>query len=157
MNIVLFGAAYRYLLKFAVLSALSLISDTLPAAGVQVFRCSDGSGGVEFRQTRCPSGDEVALQVRNPLMGWVRLVAGGHPATPVEPEAPKIDEGLEPGGAGSAEKKPDQQACWKASTRLARTERQLRKGYKASKSDRLHQQRREQEAFLRRFCPKSRL
>jgi len=41
-------------------------------AATQVFRCVDEAGKVEFRQGHCPAGEEQALSIESPRVGWIR-------------------------------------------------------------------------------------
>lgn len=129
--------------------AVLLMALAVPAAGIAaVYRCPDGSGGVVFQQVPCVQGEEVELDVRTTK--WV-----------ASPKRPLPDRRRSSGSRSNdqaalarvadAERK-QKQACWKANQRIERIEAELRRGYKPARGERLRQQRREQEDYLREFC-----
>lgn len=112
-----------------------------------VFRCVDAAGQIEFRQTQCDAGGGQRLQVETPKIGWLKSKALPT-APPLEAEQEILDEASVDSPVGQV----DEQRCWQAQQRLQRIQWQLRKGYQRAQGERLRRQRREQQAFLGRFC-----
>lgn len=136
---------------FHLLFFLPLLSSAAgpPGLAVRVYRCQAADGRIEFRQSRCHTGEEVVLQVRNHTSGWVRplLSPRSHPARPGPGEDPPADgDGHAAPGAVAVRR------CRQASRRLERIRRRLRGGYRAGESGPLHRQQREQAGLIRRYC-----
>lgn len=112
-----------------------------------VYRCSESDGGVLYQQVPCVGGSEVNLETRT--TEWVT--------------APTIRRDRRSGSSGKRDRQAalsraaraearQEKACWRAEQRIDRIEWTLRKGYKPARGERLRQQRREKQAYLRKFC-----
>jgi hypothetical protein len=133
-----------------VLSALLLLGPAAQApAQTTVYRCTSGSGEVEFRQTPCPASaaqEEVTIEDRR--TGWV-------PPRPAPEAAPRRETrgGGEAAGAGreAAEGKRAER-CWKKRRQLEEVSWQLRRGYRAGAGVKLRRRRDDYQAYIDRFC-----
>lgn len=119
-----------------------LMGQPLFAQGVNLYRC-EANGVPEFRQTPCLDGRERRQQVIE--------ASGG--MTPSEPavrlkRAPQKTTRTSRRSAETSNKK----GCWNKRQQLEQVERKLRRGYKASEYQRLHDRQREYEDYLRQFC-----
>ncbi len=126
-----------------------LVGLVVPGAGnAAVYRCPDESGGVVFQQEPCPQGEEVELDIRTTK--WVASPKSAFPDRRRRSVSRSSDQAALSRAAKAQRKQ--QQACWKARQRIERIESELRRGYKPARGERLRQQRREQEDYLRAFC-----
>jgi hypothetical protein len=121
-------------------------------AGVRVYRCTNGAGEIELRQTYCPSGEQEQLQVETPNTGWVRPKRPDNGRRKGKKSGASRSRKTESGASGDTPDQARRLSCWKAEKKLERVQRQLRQGYRAARGEKLRQQRREQEQFLRSFC-----
>jgi hypothetical protein len=121
-----------------------------PLVGVAaVYRCPDVGGAVLFQQLPCSEGSEVRLDVGT--TEWVNTTAKPSARSKKSKSKKKSDTAATQRKLAQANKKQEQ-ACWKARQRIEKIEWDLRKGYKPSRGERLRQQRRQQEDYLRQFC-----
>lgn len=135
--------------SFRILScaATLLLCAAQGAVAGSIFRCVDASGHTEFRQTQCDAGSGQRLRLRVPKIGWLKPKTGGvaGPRTVEQETAEEASVDASPGPA-------EERRCWQAQQRLEGIQWQLRKGYKRAQGERLRQQRRQQQAFVSRFC-----
>ncbi|MCW8921170.1 MAG: DUF4124 domain-containing protein [Sedimenticola sp.] len=110
-----------------------------------VYRCPDASGAVLFQQMPCAEGVELELDVR--ATEWITTPES-------KPDKRKTQARKRPRQKSqlARESARQEKACWKARQRIEKIEWALRKGYKPARGERLRQQRREQQDYLRQFC-----
>lgn len=132
----------RSCLRLHLLFCCLLAAQPLSAEGVSLYRC-EINGVPEFRQTPCLEGRE----------GRVQVIEASGGMTPSEPALRLKQKPKKPARVSrkSAETSNDR-GCWKKRRQLERVERKLRRGYKASEYQSLHDRQREYEDYLRRFC-----
>lgn len=118
------------------------------AGSAAVYRCRDSDGGVLYQRAPCAGGSEVELDTRT--TEWVAAPTIRHGGRP-DRSATRDRQAAALSRAAQA-KARQEKACWRAEQRIDRIDRTLRKGYKPARGERLRQQRREQQAYLRRFC-----
>jgi hypothetical protein len=122
----------------------------IPLAGTSaVYRCPDAEGAVLFQQLPCSEGSEIKLDVNT--TEWANAPGSSSPHSKKSKSKKKSDTAATQRKLAQAHKKQEQ-ACWKARQRIEKIEWDLRKGYKPSRGERLRQQRRQQEDYLRQFC-----
>ncbi|TVO72394.1 DUF4124 domain-containing protein [Sedimenticola selenatireducens] len=142
-------AGYYLKRTIAHLITLSLLT-LFPLAGTSaVYRCPDAEGAVLFQQLPCSEGSEIKLDIG--ATEWVNAPASSSPRSKKSKSKKKRDTATTQRKLAQAHKKQEQ-ACWKARQRIEKIEWDLRKGYKPSRGERLRQQRRQQEDYLRQFC-----
>jgi len=118
-------------------------------AATRVFRCVDEAGKVEFRQGRCPAGEEQALSIESPRVGWIKPPSGAvsdknrkaKPAGPAGIQDPQ-----------STGETAGRRRCWEGRQQLKRIQWRRRKGYDLAEGEEMRQERRQEEAFQREFC-----
>lgn len=133
----------------ALLVALAAAAPQTPAQ-TTVYRCTDPSGGIELRQTRCTSATrEQKLTVEDRRTGWV-------PPQPTDSPAPKKSER----SRRKSQESPDEskldpkqtERCWKKGKQLEEVNWKLRHGYESSEGVKLRRRRTEYEEYRRRYC-----
>lgn len=137
--------AFRYLACGAAVLMLGAAQDT---DADSVFRCVDANGHTEFRQTQCETGSGRRLQVEVPRIGWLKPKTKRAPAPRSSAEQAAEQETAD----GSLPVAGGERRCWQAEQRLEAIQWRLRKGYRRAEGERLRQQRRQQQAFVSRFC-----
>lgn len=110
-----------------------------------VYRCPDASGAVLFQQMPCAEGVELELDVR--ATEWVAA-----PESKSDKRKAPVRKNPRQRTQLARESARQEKACWKARQRIEKIEWALRKGYKPARGERLRQQRREQQDYLRQFC-----
>jgi len=118
-------------------------------AATRVYRCVDEAGNIEFRQGHCPAGEEQALSIESPKVGWIKPRSGAvsdknHKAKPAGRAG---EQSLQRAGEPA-----DRRRCWEGRQRLKRIQWRRRKGYDLAEGEEMRQERRQEEAFQRAFC-----
>ena len=135
--------------------SLPLIFAVKPAyPETRVFKCTSATGQISFSQTGCEIGIREPLVINNPDVGWINL----------KPVLSKIKAKSDKGEKKSPKRKvsgsrsgkgAQQQKCWRVRKKVARIERELKRGYKLGRGEDLRYQRTEQEEYLALFCKQS--
>lgn len=119
------------------------------AAETSVYQCTTPGGAVEFRQRPCDQdSDERNLIIKDRKTGWV-------PSSPQNDSKPKAREQSSKrrsSARGGSDKARREEQCWKKRQLLDEVEWKLKRGYKASQSNKLRRKRRVYEDYLRQFC-----
>lgn len=138
----LFVASVTILLSMAVYTA----------AEAAIYRCKGNAGVVEFRQTPCEEGDGGVIDVDIRTTEWIDL--NKHQTSQPASVGNRKKRKRQSNKPVSTEVDDDRQskACWRVKSKIEQIEWKLRKGYKPAQGERLRRQRREKEAYLRRFC-----
>jgi len=138
-----FGMGFPRFITWAMLGGLMFLGAGT-AVAAKMYRCDDGNGGIEFRQSVCTEGRQREVEVRDVKMGWDAPI----------PEV-RIKEKDKPKNrarkASKSRAKTDQQ-CFKKQQQLESVNRKLRSGYKAGKGADLRHRRRQYEDYLSKFC-----
>jgi hypothetical protein len=118
-------------------------------AATRVFRCVDEAGKVEFRQGRCAAGEEQALSIESPRVGWIKPRSGAVSDNnrKAKPAGPAGKQDLQSTGEAA-----DRRRCWEGRQQLKRIQWRRRKGYDFAEGEEMRQERRQEEAFQREFC-----
>jgi hypothetical protein len=114
----------------------------------KLYRCTLDGGQLEMRAYPCPEGQGAELTIRDQPIGWE-----APPPTPIPKARGDKKLAKEPKPAADQDKRQQEEKCWKAEQHLEQVSAKLRRDYKASQGDRLHQQQAQYEDYLRRFCP----
>jgi len=131
-------------LLFAVLA----VSSIRAPAGTTVYSCEDAEGRIEFRQQPCtPDVVENAVSIEDRRTGWVPPVE-----QPKAASSPRPAVGGRKASRQSAAGSRQADRCWEKRRKLADVNRELRRGYKPSRGDKLRHRRRTYEAYIDRFC-----
>lgn len=118
-------------------------------AATRVFRCVDEAGNVEFRQGHCPAGEEQALSIESPRVGWIKPRSGvvSDKNRKVKPAGRAGKQNLQSTGEAA-----DLRRCWEGRQKLKRIQWRRRKGYDLAEGEEMRRERRQEEAFQREFC-----
>ncbi len=118
-------------------------------AGETVYRCPDAQGHIQFQQHPCSgdAGEEIYVEAESKIWAPVpnarEIISEGS----ARQNKPRKKGSTRRGKSSGSDK-----SCWKAEQKIERIQWKLRKGYKPAEGERMRQQRRELEEYLRRFC-----
>lgn len=115
------------------------------ASLASVYRCPGTEGAVQFQQTPCENGQLLELQDNS--TAWTAA-----PRAKATKQRGKVKKRSKKKTRLAGGRARQEKACWKARQRIEKIEWSLRKGYRPARGERLRQQRREQQAYLRQFC-----
>jgi hypothetical protein len=145
-------ASTRWLARIGIPVLAGLVAIGFAAEGqsqTRVYRCTNGAGETEFRQTPCaPSSDEEELTIDDRRSGWV-------PPSPRDDAVQRKGRrtGDKPGhGRNRATAAKQAERCWKKRRQLEAVNWRLRRGYKAGTGAKLRRRRDGYEAYIDRFC-----
>lgn len=151
MRVLLFTRKQRVVLVCGVIF-LQLTAAAKPVyPESRVFKCTASSGQIIFSQTGCERGISESLVIDNPDVGWINLEKA---VSRFRAKSKKNgNRQAKPKASGSRKgDRAQKQRCWNARKKVARIERELKRGYKPARGEELRYQRLEQEEYLALFC-----
>jgi hypothetical protein len=114
--------------------------------GATVYRCAGDDGEPRYQQHAC-SGEGAEVEIPPPALRWDALRPAERSLVESYRQAERVEYPPAP-----ARRQVSERTCWNKRRSLDRVSTRLRRGYKASEAQRLHDRQDELSEYLRRYC-----